>query len=380
MSLEGEIRVKVVWNGRRVAGVRIESTRPTAARLLEGRSPEEVMAFVPRVFSLCGSAQTAAAQQALAGAGAIVETEIRAVSDVILEIVHEYFWRLLIDWPRIVRHPIDAASVAEVRRLPTAIGGTAGSARFDYAQRSPAIGAALSTIATRSVFGMSPAGWLALHDLDELDAWVVRGATLPARLLGALLREMPGLGRSDVCLMPAATREALITSVLPVMSGNDDFERAPTWNGEPVETGALARMCSHPLVAALVARDGNTVAARMLARLCELALLLVECTANAYSEQGSAWVDGFRSGDNEGVGTVQTARGLLVHRVRLEGGRIADYRIVAPTEWNFHPEGALAHGLHLLDADDPSELERRTRLTVQGLDPCVACAIAVGHA
>jgi len=89
MSLEGEIRVKVVWNGRRVAGVRIESTRPTAARLLEGRSPEEVMAFVPRVFSLCGSAQTAAAQQALAGAGAIVETEIRAVSDVILEIVHE---------------------------------------------------------------------------------------------------------------------------------------------------------------------------------------------------------------------------------------------------------------------------------------------------
>jgi len=36
--------------------------------------------------------------------------------------------------------------------------------------------------------------------------------------------------------------------------------------------------------------------------------------------------------------------------------------------------------LHLLDADDPSELERRTRLTVQGLDPCVACAIEVGHA
>jgi hypothetical protein len=45
-----------------------------------------------------------------------------------------------------------------------------------------------------------------------------------------------------------------------------------------------------------------------------------------------------------GVGRalVETARGLLMHEIVLDGERIADYFIVAPTEWNFHPQGPLA--------------------------------------
>jgi hypothetical protein len=47
---------------------------------------------------------------------------------------------------------------------------------------------------------------------------------------------------------------------------------------------------------------------------------------------------------------VETARGLLMHEIALDGERIADYFIVAPTEWNFHPQGPTAGWLKGRDA------------------------------
>jgi Ni,Fe-hydrogenase I large subunit len=82
----------------------------------------------------------------------------------------------------------------------------------------------------------------------------------------------------------------------------------------------------------------------------------------------------------EGIAAVQTARGVLLHRVRFDSGRVADYQIVAPTEWNFHPEGAFVRGIAGMAARDAAEAERRTVLAAQTLDPCVALRIEVGHA
>ena len=82
-----------------------------------------------------------------------------------------------------------------------------------------------------------------------------------------------------------------------------------------------------------------------------------------------------------GIAAVQTARGLLLHAVRLEDERVADYRIVAPTDWNFHPDGALARGLLGLEVEDATTLVQRAGLAVLALDPCVAFRIEVaGHA
>jgi coenzyme F420-reducing hydrogenase alpha subunit len=228
---------------------------------------------------------------------------------------------------------------------------------------------AIGELAAQRVFGEAPAAWLSRSDLG---GWIASAATLPARLLGALLRDTPGLGHSDIALMPHPSRDALAHNVLAPMTGNPRYAQAPTWNGHPVETGALARARAHPLVASIAARDGNTAAARMTARLVEVALLL--------AAGASAWVDGFATEAGEGVGAVQTARGLLLHRARVEDGRIVDYRIVAPTEWNFHPDGALTQGLRGLAASDERDLERRARVAVHALDPCVACSIEVGHA
>jgi Ni,Fe-hydrogenase I large subunit len=145
----------------------------------------------------------------------------------------------------------------------------------------------------------------------------------------------------------------------------------PDWRGEPTETGALARQACDPLVAAFVDRHGTGAAARLLARLVELA----------------GWLDGGR--DNQppvrqlqldevtGIGLVETSRGLLLHRAVVRDGRVWDYRILAPTEWNFHPDGALAHGLRGCVAPAAAHARLRAQRLAQSLDPCVALTVEV---
>jgi Ni,Fe-hydrogenase I large subunit len=69
---------------------------------------------------------------------------------------------------------------------------------------------------------------------------------------------------------------------------------------------------------------------------------------------------------------VQTARGLLTHRVVQHAGLIQHYQIVAPTEWNFHPQGTLAQMLRHLQATDTAELSAQAHALITALDPCVA--------
>ena len=85
-------------------------------------------------------------------------------------------------------------------------------------------------------------------------------------------------------------------------------------------------------------------------------------------------------GTGEGLAAVETARGTLLHRVRLVDQQVADYQIVAPTEWNFHPGGALATGLVALEAADDAQLLGAARLAVHALDPCVAFRVEADHA
>lgn len=74
----------------------------------------------------------------------------------------------------------------------------------------------------------------------------------------------------------------------------------------------------------------------------------------------------------EGIGQVEAARGRLLHWVRLENERIEDYRILAPTEWDFHPDGVAAAGLKSLVSDDETMLRLQARCWLDAIDPCVA--------
>ncbi len=139
------------------------------------------------------------------------------------------------------------------------------------------------------------------------------------------------------------------------------FSAAPTFGGQPAETGALARQADNPAVAALLA-DGRRVAARLAARRVDLEFL-VQALLEPSLLRG--WLEGVSAGDGVGVARVETARGLLLHLTQIKDERVAAYVMVAPTEWNFHSQGPYVGeivGSPAATRDEAEALARRLTL------------------
>ena len=381
--IEGELIVRLDCREQRVQQVTVRSTRPmVAARLLGGKRAGDAAAMVPKLFSVCAGAQGAGAAAALTAAGA---TECEAdlpvrEREVMLESLQDAFWHLLIDWPNAMGSAPCPTPVASARFAIAASTRTAdGTPRLNDARTRRELGMRLSKIAAQAIFGKSPAEWLGLADVDALRVWCAGRKTVPALLLGQVLADEPALCRSTITLMPPPRPDALRRCIVPALRSEPAFARAPTWAGAPVETGALARMRNQPLVMAVHEAFGNAVVTRIVARLAELAQLTLELEGTAEGSDGPR-IQSMRLDADEGLATVETARGLLLHRVRLRDECVVDYQIVAPTEWNFHPGGALVRGLEGIESESERSLIGSARLAVHALDPCVGFRVELGHA
>jgi hypothetical protein len=310
---------------------------------------------------------------------------------VLMELAREHAWRLLLDWPQETGNPPDMAGLLALRR--------ASPERFTEV---------LERVLRHHLLGEKPEAWLG-RDLDGLDAWRQAGGTLPARLFG-LLGDGPDPGFSSAQLLPVlADWDADMAQTLARRALADPtFCAMPDWRGAPAEMGAIVRMRNHPMLAAWIGRRGQGLGARLLARLLELAALpersrlggtsmarawrvtepldvhLVHHSGESRNpERTTAWTPAFAgvtslsSPPAEGVGIagVETSRGLLFHMASLRDGRVADYRILAPTEWNFHPAGPLVQALAGLPAGQG--LAALARLVGRSLDPCVAFGLEI---
>ena len=365
-SLEGRIDIRLATQGDAVSTVSIVSSRPQLAqRLMAGRSPEEAADLAGMIFSLCGRAQRVAALaacEAARGASPDAEAQGRRATGVLLELAQEHAWRLLLNWPEQAGYSPDLPGLLELRQ----------------AAGEPALLAdALETLLETRLLG-EPAAYFLGRDPAGFDAWRQRGATLTARLF-ADLGDGPDLGVSRAPLLPPLAQLELgaAAALARRALGDAAFCAAPLWNGEPAETGAVARAADRPLPAGWIASRGRGAGARLLARLLELAELPRRLRADP-GASGAAVVRAWNLGADLGMAGVETSRGLLIHAVRLDDGRVADYRIVAPTEWNFHPEGPLAQALADLAAGP--DLAGQARLVAQSLDPCVGYAVELRDA
>jgi coenzyme F420-reducing hydrogenase alpha subunit len=87
------------------------------------------------------------------------------------------------------------------------------------------------------------------------------------------------------------------------------------------------------------------------------------------------------TGPGQGFAAVDSARGRLYHALRLDGaGRIADYRIVAPTEWNFHPDGPFVRLLSGANIGSGALARRRVERLAFVFDPCIAVGVEIRDA
>lgn len=94
----GLLTVRTRYANGGLSDIAVNLQRPPVTRLFIGQPPEAVIKTVPYIYTLCAHAQRAAAQAALAAAEGV---ERRPVDDAELwiELLHENFWRLLLDWP-----------------------------------------------------------------------------------------------------------------------------------------------------------------------------------------------------------------------------------------------------------------------------------------
>lgn len=375
MNLDAKIHIRLHWDGRQISRAELQP-RPLvpATELVLGKPAAQAAAVIPMLFSICGKAQGAAADTALALAfaqGAEPEQAAEQERRVLGEALQELLWRFLLDLPRVMGGQGNAAVLDSLRKaLAQAV---ASRSEADW----QAFAAQAETVLSQNILGMPVAEWRELANLEQLPKWLDKAATETVR---NLLELWNGTGRwgGGAELMPTASREQILTELLPGLDSDPQFAGRPHWQGRVTETGSLARMQAQPVLAELLQQEGTSILARFLARLFELAELL-ECLREPVAEQ--RWVQGAALGQGAGLAWVQTARGLLLHRAELDGqGRVADYRIVAPTEWNFHPAGRVTQALVKRPAGSTEEARRSAELLVHALDPCVAYQIEVEHA
>ena len=85
-------------------------------------------------------------------------------------------------------------------------------------------------------------------------------------------------------------------------------------------------------------RRGDDALMRITARMEETVHLLTslrERLASLDLSQSSFIAPhGIENISGEGIGIVEAPRGVLIHRTKLERGKITDYEIITPTQWN----------------------------------------------
>jgi len=380
-----EARIDLTFRlaGDAVVAVRVDSSRQTqAARSLAGRRPDQVVAMLPTVFPLCGTAQALAGMAAIERASGIVVDPAHVLARRMLllgETLCEHGMGLARDWPALLGEGPDLGSARNLRaaaaRLklllyPSAYWNRPGGGALEPDRAG--LGSAVAAIGGEIAHLLAADPEEPAASPAALSDWAQGGASAAARLFARIFDDgLADFGATDFLPMPSNGPPDLAERLESDADGG--YVARPACRGRVFETGALARHAGHPLVAPLLAAHGNGLAARLAARLAEVTESLRDLSAlmQNLSDAPSAPTPGVARGC--GLGLVEAARGTLVHRVELEDGVVAKYQILAPTEWNFHPAGAMARGMIGVPAG-PKLLDRAWML-VNALDPCVVCTL-----
>jgi len=359
--------------------VNVSSTRPLqVTRLFTGKTVDETLRLLPMIYSVCARAQACASVRAFEKHLAISphqEVEIRRQMLVDLETIREHLWRIFLDWPKFsgqqpVREPL-AAFLAIQRKLEAAINceqslflpGPSLSS-LDSQTALEEINK-LTLLLQNNLFGMSCEEWITLATAEHLLQWQ-NTVDSPATALLRLIHDRGwenAMAHTVTPLPPfaPATETTLINALQ-----DDSFIARPNWQNRCCETSSLVRNHS-PLLNVCKSTFGNGLLTRALALLTEISSLA--CQLGRWSA-GKTFAYSAPAEQTQFLGLVRAARGELIHWVELEQNRVKKYRILAPTEWNFHPEGILKLALQTLSGPF-EEIKLQAQLFIELLDPCV---------
>lgn len=320
-----------------VAEVEIVSPRVDPSPIFVGLSPAEAATLAGRLFSLCPAAQSLATITAGEAALGVTIDEGRRQKralTLLCERLGEMLRASLLDWPGDQPPaPVDVARLRDALKLLRAASRKDAGPELAESLRDAARGLGL----------IDPEGGILGRQLaearSELAGW--DGAQHNPDYLGAA---------DDPAVWDAMTRDA-------------GFSRVPALPGRCAETGAAAR----------ARRPDGGLAARLGARLADMTATLDGIGLLLKGgEAPDDWLAESSDQPGRGFAAIDSARGRLYHALRLDGaGRIADYRIVAPTEWNFHPDGPFVRALRGARIGAGAAAVRRIERLAFVFDPCV---------
>lgn len=232
------------------------------------------------------------------------------------EALHEHFWRLLLDWPL-------ALGLPQAKEAFVAWRG---------ARNREGVAAATADLLENTLLGCSA------------EAWLEKGEAAGDSLAARCASRLEGIENTDVFDPP------------PLTPG----DWLAYWRGERPDAPA--------------ARRPPSVAAAWRSRLkeaVEAALALEKEIPYPVAAAG---------GDGWGIGQTLTARGVLTHGVRIEDGKVAAYRVWAPTDRHFVDAAPLAGLLNEGKWPDMDAARRAVEQAVLALDPCLPYTVKVDNA
>lgn len=315
---------------------RVGPGEPT--RVGKGRTPRELARLAGLLFPVCAIAQTAAALHACETAAGVELPKGQAAARdtlVLAEAIGGCVWRSALMWPLLVNKAVNPSPAQAARQALKHIQASLFAGPWQSPGGAPlaidpdGLASAVDTLAgladrsdidevARSAAHYTLAGALAATPLHEA---IFDGATRP---LGGRLEESP---RS--LLSPAAPPRSLADW----FSAQADHARS--------------------LAVALKARS------------------------QAVDLSGAVRFPDRTSGI--GLGLSMTARGRLRHIVELENGRVVNWNVAAPTDWNLAPQGLLKA---LCDSLVPRGDLMAAKWIIAATDPCLPCKVveAAAHA
>ncbi len=316
-------------------GITIEQHRPTVTGMLAGMGLEEAVLRIPLLLPICGNAQSIAAQRA--AAGALGEPEPYAAEhtrQLWREQALAAAWRLAIDWPKLIDKP------HEIALLKAAQGAV-----------DPA------SLATQ-LLDLIP-GLIGAETGEDIENWMKKSRCTAAQVVRHARLIEVGLEVDDSPHLAAA--DHLHGLALAALTENPFNPLEPGGAGG-LEVGPLA-MGRHPFIPDLLHSERfGALSRRLVAQLVDTLVIAGHLLDEKSTYPLSAWP----LGGNEGLGRAMTARGPVFHRVAVGDGEVVkDWRVLAPTDWHFAPDGPLMREANRLKLNDD-----QLRFLVAGFDPC----------
>jgi Ni,Fe-hydrogenase I large subunit len=386
-QIEGEASLHFEIKGGHVDFVSIGFAHFRAMeQMLEGRNALDALVITPRVCGICGHSHLMATVRALEDAYKNAEmsleispkaAKIREIT-LLLEWIQNHFkWLYLVIYPELSKllHvslqeslKLKGAYAASIANKALALfggqaphssymvpGGITADPSHMEVMRAQSVIDELIRFFEEACMGMDIDRALELSTCKEFNALQSDISSVEALLIQADMHKRGhSFDRFIVMGEHAFSEPAKLLKTIkhPVISAHVSLEDAfspyektyaknALYNDNYYETGPLARALSSDvkLIKNMHRRFKDSAYTRVMARIYEMPQLLLhvkrllqdlELHHPSYIRPSKA----IETISAEGVGIVEAPRGSLIHKVKLQAGRIQSYQIITPTQWN----------------------------------------------